>query len=122
MLLVAGIGIAVVIAITLVIRVIADARARSDKLRCSQLPAALRTKLATADCPYDYARPSSNHVGGVNVAYCDGHIQFLSDETEYFVYCLLMSPDGKSAKPPGKTDPIKTGWFGLSVDVSRLNR
>lgn len=41
------------------------------------------------------ARPSSEHRGGVNVAFADGHVQFLKDTVEYSVYARLLSTDGK---------------------------
>lgn len=52
-----------------------------------------------------FARPSSFHPGGVVAAFCDGHTQFLSDEMDYLVYCLLMTPDGRRAADPGTRQP-----------------
>ena len=40
--------------------------------------------------------PSSNHPGGVNVAFCDGHTMFLSEDIAYRVLQQLMTPDGYS--------------------------
>lgn len=37
--------------------------------------------------------PSSNHSGGVVVAFCDGHIIFLKDTIEPHVYAQLLSSD-----------------------------
>ena len=45
----------------------------------------------------EYARPSSNHSGGVVVTYCDGHQDFLADDIEYGVYQNLMAPDSLGA-------------------------
>lgn len=45
-----------------------------------------------------FARPSSEHRGGVQVAFVDGHVQFLKDSISYEVYALLMSPDGKKCQ------------------------
>ena len=56
-----------------------------------------------ANTSYAYARPSSNHSGGVNVTYCDGHTQFLSDSIAYPVYAQLMTPQGANAVSPGTT-------------------
>lgn len=39
-----------------------------------------------------YARPSASHPGGVNAAFCDGHMRFLNDELDYRVYTQLMTP------------------------------
>jgi len=46
-------------------------------------------------CPHDirYARPSSNHGNGVIVAFCDGHVRFLSEGIEYKTYRQMMDPD-----------------------------
>lgn len=51
-----------------------------------------------------YARPASNHVGGVNVSFCDGHTQFLNEAIEYVTFQHLMTPDSKAvinAASPG---------------------
>jgi len=45
--------------------------------------------------------PSSNHPGGVNAAFCDSHVRFLSQDIDYTVYCLLMTPYGKMCNTPG---------------------
>jgi prepilin-type processing-associated H-X9-DG protein len=44
--------------------------------------------------------PSSLHPGGVNVAFVDGRIQFLSDQVEGAVYGALISPQGMSIRGP----------------------
>ncbi|HWC88642.1 MAG TPA: DUF1559 domain-containing protein, partial [Pirellulales bacterium] len=48
-----------------------------------------------------FARPSSYHPGGVNMAFCDGKVRFVSDQMDYYVYCLLMSSNGAKVKMPG---------------------
>ena len=45
-------------------------------------------------------RPSSNHPGGVNVVFCDGHVDFITDDVDYSVYQHLMTPDSKKAGLP----------------------
>ncbi len=47
---------------------------------------------------YNYARPSSNHGGGVNVAFCDGNVRFINDRIEYKVYVQLMTPNSLQAQ------------------------
>jgi prepilin-type N-terminal cleavage/methylation domain-containing protein len=42
--------------------------------------------------------PSSNHSGGFHLTFCDGRSQFVSDDIEYRVYCLLMAPSNAEAK------------------------
>ena len=44
-----------------------------------------------------YARPSSNHPGGVVAVYCDGHDQFMSEAIDYAIFQRLMAPDDKAA-------------------------
>ncbi len=44
-----------------------------------------------------YARPSSNHIGGVVAAYCDGHVGFLDDDTDHRGFQQLMAPDDAKA-------------------------
>jgi len=53
-----------------------------------------------------FCRPSSNHADGVNVAYCDAHVEFLRDSIDYRVYQQLMTSQGRKAKiPPNGTLP-----------------
>jgi prepilin-type processing-associated H-X9-DG protein len=65
-----------------------------------------------------YARPAGPHKNGVNVAYCDGHSDFLRDDIDYLVYQQLMTPWGRKCDDPAShrgsntavlpnTDPIK---------------
>jgi prepilin-type processing-associated H-X9-DG protein len=65
------------------------------------LPAALQGNGVTAT---DFARPSSWHPGGVNVAYGDGRVDFLNETIEYKVYRELMTTKSSAATKTG--DPI----------------
>jgi len=47
-----------------------------------------------------YARPASAHSGGVNVAFADGHGDFLRDDIDYKVYQQLMTPNGRKCVDP----------------------
>jgi len=49
---------------------------------------------------YWFARPSSNHENGVNVAFCDGHVVFLRENVAYPVFAQLMTPDGQNIADP----------------------
>lgn len=57
-----------------------------------------------------FARPASGHGQGANVAFCDGHAEFLRDNVDYKVYQALMTPQGrKCVDPNGKprnVDPM----------------
>ncbi|MDZ4659691.1 MAG: DUF1559 domain-containing protein [Bythopirellula sp.] len=47
------------------------------------------------------ASPRSLHPGGVNAAYLDGHIQFVSDDVDDFVFAYSVSiNDGQTQSPP----------------------
>jgi len=51
-------------------------------------------------------RPSSMHPGGVNILYCDGHVEFQADNIDYLIYQHLMTPDSaKAGLPPEPTSP-----------------
>jgi prepilin-type N-terminal cleavage/methylation domain-containing protein/prepilin-type processing-associated H-X9-DG protein len=54
---------------------------------------------------YDTARPSSNHPGGVNMIFADGHGRFVRQNIDYAVYCALMTPRGGDALEPGTIMP-----------------
>ena len=55
---------------------------------------------------YDFVRPSSNHPGGVNVVFCDGHTRFLREDINYLVYCALMTPYGSQVRVTGEQFPV----------------
>lgn len=57
-----------------------------------------------------YSRPSANHSGGVNVAYCGGNSGYLSEEIDYRVLTQLMTPNQKQVDiaPPGG-NPVLAG-------------
>ncbi len=83
-----------------------------------------QTQNAMSSLPYDYTRPSSYHDGGVNVSFCDSRTAFMGEQIEYFVYCLLMSPDGKNVKAPGQTTLLSAQGsknFGIPIDESWTN-
>lgn len=43
--------------------------------------------------------PSSRHPGAVNVAFCDGRTRVLRNGIDPWVYCQLLSSDGKKVSP-----------------------
>jgi prepilin-type processing-associated H-X9-DG protein len=53
-----------------------------------------------------FARPSSNHPGGVNVMYCDGRSEFLTETIDYLVLVRLMTPDDLDLKLAGTDKPV----------------
>jgi prepilin-type N-terminal cleavage/methylation domain-containing protein/prepilin-type processing-associated H-X9-DG protein len=67
-----------------------------------------------------FARPSSFHPGGVNVAFCGGQVQFLSEQVDYYVYCLLMSTNGQRVRLPGSNKLLPN--FGVTVNDAWLQR
>ena len=48
-----------------------------------------------------HARPSSNHPGGVNIAWCGASSRFLVEGIDYSVYCRLMTTNDRKAGQPG---------------------
>ena len=55
---------------------------------------------------------SSNHPGGVNTAFCDGHVKSLNQDIDAGVYCQIMTPWGQGAaeKVSGyHEDPLDEG-------------
>jgi prepilin-type N-terminal cleavage/methylation domain-containing protein/prepilin-type processing-associated H-X9-DG protein len=48
----------------------------------------------------DVARPSSAHVGGVNMGFADGASRFVLQSIDYRVYQAIMTPRGKSSNVP----------------------
>jgi prepilin-type N-terminal cleavage/methylation domain-containing protein len=47
-----------------------------------------------------WARPSSNHGGGVNVAFASGRVLFLREDVDYGVFIALMTPFDKKSDSP----------------------
>jgi prepilin-type N-terminal cleavage/methylation domain-containing protein/prepilin-type processing-associated H-X9-DG protein len=52
-----------------------------------------------------FARPASDHGGGVNVAFCDGHVQLLDENIDYIVYQQLMTTNGAKCEDPQMHEP-----------------
>lgn len=81
-------------------------------------------RLSPINQKYDmaYARPSSNHPGGVNVAFADGHVQFISEKIDYRVYCQLMTSDSSRLGEPGGAagPPSGAPWAAEAVDVESI--
>ena len=48
----------------------------------------------------NFARPASDHTGGVNVSFCDGHTQFMQDGIDYTVYQQLLTANGAKCVDP----------------------
>lgn len=49
-----------------------------------------------------WARPSSNHGGGVNVAFAGGRLLFLRESIDYQVYIALMTTFEKQSDSPNR--------------------
>ena len=72
--------------------------------------------------PYDpatprFARPASNHSGGVNVVFADGHTYFLRDDIDYLVYQRLLTTNSKKCVDP--EDWTANLNIGDPIDVFR---
>jgi prepilin-type processing-associated H-X9-DG protein len=53
------------------------------------------TSTSRTDPSIALARPSSNHLNGVNVVFCDGHHQFLQNSIDYKVWRQMMTSNSK---------------------------
>ena len=53
------------------------------------------TKLG--DISEQEAYPSSEHPGGVNMAFCDGHVQFIRDSVDRSIYAQMMTTKYKKS-------------------------
>ncbi len=68
---------------------------------------------AVAGAPGAWSQPSSNHVEGVVVAFCDGHTAFLKNTLAATVYGqLVTSNNGKATTVP------RTGWGTAAYQLS----
>jgi prepilin-type N-terminal cleavage/methylation domain-containing protein/prepilin-type processing-associated H-X9-DG protein len=61
-------------------------------------------------------RPSSNHPGGVNVAFCDGRTMFLREDIHYRVLQQLMTPDGYN--PACDVPVVNKGYILNAADYT----
>lgn len=68
----------------------------------------------------DYARPSSNHSGGVMIVFCDSSARFLSQDITYVVYCKLMISDSSNAGMSGQKGRLPEPWYG-PVNMAMLD-
>jgi prepilin-type N-terminal cleavage/methylation domain-containing protein/prepilin-type processing-associated H-X9-DG protein len=68
---------------------------------------------AVAGAPGAWSQPSSNHMEGVVVAFCDGHTAFLKNTLAAAVYAqLVTSNNGKATTVP------RTGWGTAAYQLS----
>ena len=48
----------------------------------------------------EMARPSSNHAAGVNIAFCDNRVIFVTNTIDYHLFQAIMTPNGKKSDVP----------------------
>jgi prepilin-type N-terminal cleavage/methylation domain-containing protein len=58
-----------------------------------------------------WARPSSNHGGGVNAAFSSGRMMFLRENIDYQVYIALMTPFEKQSDSPNRNFQLEDNDF-----------
>jgi prepilin-type N-terminal cleavage/methylation domain-containing protein/prepilin-type processing-associated H-X9-DG protein len=56
-----------------------------------------------------WGRPSSNHPGGILMAFCDGHVTFVRDSIDATTYCHLLTPNTVGARNGGATNAAMGG-------------
>ncbi|MGH7136846.1 MAG: DUF1559 domain-containing protein [Pirellulales bacterium] len=54
--------------------------------------------------------PSSRHPGGVNLAFCDGHLRFVDQNIDGPVYAWLVTPQGSRVLGPLAQPPIQDDY------------
>ncbi len=59
----------------------------------------------------NFARPASNHPGGVVVSFCGGNVRFIAEDIAYYVYKQLMSPWGASTGDTDQLPPLNENAF-----------
>ena len=67
-----------------------------------------------------YRYPSSNHPGGANVVFADGHTAFLQESVQPTVYCQLMTSNSTAGTSPPLSARVLTGW-GTGISLPPLN-
>jgi prepilin-type processing-associated H-X9-DG protein len=65
----------------------------------------------------EFARPASNHSGGVNVVYADGHTGFVREDIDYTVYQRLLTTNSKKCVDP--VDWSDNLAIGEPIDIFR---
>jgi Protein of unknown function (DUF1559) len=72
-----------------------------DQVEATERVLGINQETGQGDGSTRFARLSSLHLGGVNVAFCGGATQFLSAQIDPVVLEQLMAPDNANARPPG---------------------
>jgi prepilin-type N-terminal cleavage/methylation domain-containing protein/prepilin-type processing-associated H-X9-DG protein len=67
-----------------------------------------------------YARPASNHTGGVNAAFADGRIKFLDETIDYTVYQRLITTNGRKSVDTSDYDAGLTPPNGVIYQFRNL--
>jgi prepilin-type processing-associated H-X9-DG protein len=72
--------------------------------------AAINADRGHGDGSLYYARPSSEHPGGVNIALADGATRFMNDKVDYLAYVRQLTSNGAEVKLPGDTELMNKPW------------
>jgi prepilin-type processing-associated H-X9-DG protein len=72
--------------------------------------AAINAQRGQGDGSLFYARPSSEHGGGVNIVMADGATRFLNDQVDYLAYVRQLTSFGATVKLPGETELLGKPW------------
>jgi hypothetical protein len=70
----------------------------------------INERAGEGDGSIQFARPSSFHVGGVNVVFVSGRQRFLSQQIDDLVYARLMMSNSREAKFPGTDQPAPSAY------------
>jgi prepilin-type processing-associated H-X9-DG protein len=64
------------------------------------------------------ARPSSNHTGGVNLFFCDGHYRFIAEDVNYLVLRQLMTSNYQATANYVAQAAGSTNYMNMPLDDS----
>lgn len=65
-----------------------------------------------------YMRPSSNHTGGVNMFFCDGHYRFVAEDINYLVLRQLMTSNYQQCWSYIAQAAGSTNYMNMPLDES----
>lgn len=67
-------------------------------------------RIGEGDASHLFARPSSWHPGGVNVAFCSGRTMFLSEDVDYLAYTRMLMSDSSNIRYAGTMEFVKSPY------------
>ncbi len=66
----------------------------------------MATAIGSGPTHANFARPSAYHPNGVNAAFADGSVRFITNELPYYVYQQLSTPQGTQSYMPSRINYV----------------